>query len=59
MSTAEVPTHLRENPLELARQQLRRVGQTFAIDPNLINVLEKCKRSVEARRRAGFATTRR
>ena len=33
MSTAEVPTHLRENPLELARQQLRRVGQTFAIDP--------------------------
>ena len=47
MSTAEVPTHLRENPLELARQQLRRVGQTFAIDPNLINVLEKCKKSVE------------
>ena len=47
MSTAEVPTHLRENPLELARQQLRRVGETFAIDPNLINVLEKCKKSVE------------
>ena len=47
MSTAEVPTHLRENPLELARQQLRRVGQTFAIDPNLINVLEKCKKAVE------------
>ena len=47
MSTAEAPTHLRENPLELARQQLRRVGRTFAIDPNLINVLEKCKKSVE------------
>ena len=47
MSTAEAPTHLRENPLELARQQLRRVGQTFAIDPNLINVLEKCKKAVE------------
>ncbi|MEO5575915.1 MAG: Glu/Leu/Phe/Val dehydrogenase [Gaiellaceae bacterium] len=47
MSTAEVPTHLRENPLELARQQLRRVGQTFGIDPNLIRVLEKCKKSVE------------
>jgi len=47
MSTAEAPTHLRENPLELARQQLRRVGQIFAIDPNLINVLEKCKKSVE------------
>ena len=47
MSTAEAPTHLRENPLELARQQLRRVGETFAIDPNLISVLEKCKKSVE------------
>ncbi|MDQ3067411.1 MAG: Glu/Leu/Phe/Val dehydrogenase [Actinomycetota bacterium] len=47
MSTAEAPTHLIENPLELARQQLRRVGTTFGIDPNLINVLEKCKKSVE------------
>src|SRR5215207_5375728 len=47
MSTAEAPTHLRENPLELAREQLRKVGDTFAIDPNLIRVLEKCKKSVE------------
>src|SRR5215218_4408981 len=47
MSTAEAPTHLRQNPLELARQQLRRVGQTFGIDPNLIRVLAKCKKSVE------------
>ena len=47
MSTAEAPTHLRENPLELAREQLRRVGDTFAIDPNLIRVLEKCKKAVE------------
>jgi glutamate dehydrogenase (NAD(P)+) len=47
MATAEAPTHLRENPLVLARQQLRRVGETFGIDPNLINVLEKCKKSVE------------
>ena len=47
MTTAEVPTHLRENPYEIARQQLRRVGETFAIDPNLINVLERCKKSVE------------
>src|SRR5215204_2469549 len=47
MSTAEAPTHLRENPLALARQTLRRVGQTFGIDPNLIRVLEKCKKSVE------------
>jgi glutamate dehydrogenase (NAD(P)+) len=47
MTTAEVPTHLRENPYEIAREQLRRVGTTFAIDPNLINVLERCKKSVE------------
>ena len=47
MSTAEAPTHLRENPLALAREQLRRVGDTFGIDPNLIRVLEKCKKSVE------------
>ncbi|HUQ21801.1 MAG TPA: Glu/Leu/Phe/Val dehydrogenase [Gaiellaceae bacterium] len=47
MTTAEAPTHLRENPYALARQQLRRVGETFGIDPNLINVLERCKKSVE------------
>jgi glutamate dehydrogenase (NAD(P)+) len=47
MSTAEAPSHLRENPLALARQQLRRVGETFGIDANLIRVLEKCKKSVE------------
>ena len=47
MTTAEAPTHLRENPLELARQQLRSVGETFGIDPNLISVLEKCKKAVE------------
>ena len=47
MTTAEAPTHLRENPYAIAREQLRRVGETFAIDPNLINVLERCKKSVE------------
>ena len=47
MTTAEMPTHLRENPYAIAREQLRRVGKTFAIDPNLINVLERCKKSVE------------
>ncbi len=47
MTTAEVPTHLRENPYAIAREQLRRVGETFAIDPNLIQVLERCKKSVE------------
>jgi len=48
MTTTEATTsHLRENPYELARQQLRQVGEIFAIDPNLINVLEQCKKSVE------------
>jgi glutamate dehydrogenase (NAD(P)+) len=47
MTTAETPTHLRENPYEIARQQLRLVGETFGIDANLINVLASCKKAVE------------
>jgi glutamate dehydrogenase (NAD(P)+) len=47
MTTAEAPTHLRENPYDIARRQLQRVGETFGIDRNLINVLERCKKSVE------------
>src|ERR671915_186495 len=45
MST--IVSHLVENPYDLARQQLRKVGETFALDPNLINILEGCKKSVE------------
>jgi glutamate dehydrogenase (NAD(P)+) len=40
-------THLRENPFELAREQLRRVASTFQIDPNLVSVLGECKKAVE------------
>jgi glutamate dehydrogenase (NAD(P)+) len=47
MTTAEAPSHLRENPFELAKAQLRRVGEVFAIDPNLIRVLSQCKKGVE------------
>ena len=47
MSSAETVTHLRENPYELAKSQLRRVGQIFALDPNLIRVLSKPKKAVE------------
>ena len=36
-------SHLRENPFELARLQLRRVATTFQIDPNLVEVLGRCK----------------
>ena len=47
MSAAEAASHLRENPYELAKSQLRRVGEVFAIDPNLIRVLSQCKKAVE------------
>ena len=48
MTITEAPaSHLRQNPYELARQQLRRVGEVFGIDPNLIGVLERCKKTVE------------
>ena len=43
----DVTTHLRENPFELAREQLRRVGDTFEIDPNLVAVLGECKKAIE------------
>ena len=47
MSAVETVSHLRENPFEIAREQLRRVGETFEIDQNLITVLGNCKKSVE------------
>jgi glutamate dehydrogenase (NAD(P)+) len=40
-------SHLRENPYEIAKSQLRRVGDSFGIDDNLINVLSQCKKAVE------------
>jgi glutamate dehydrogenase (NAD(P)+) len=39
-------THLAENPYAVARAQLHRVAETFGIDDRVVNVLEKCKRSV-------------
>jgi glutamate dehydrogenase (NAD(P)+) len=47
MTTAEAVSHLRENPFELAKSQLRKVGEVFALDPNLIRVLSQCKKAVE------------
>ena len=41
MTTLEVPeSHLRENPYDIAKEQLRRVAELFAVDPNLVNVEE-------------------
>ncbi len=46
-AAAPAPTHLRENPFALAQSQLRRVGETFSVDPNLIQILSYCKKGVE------------
>ncbi|HEY2938760.1 MAG TPA: Glu/Leu/Phe/Val dehydrogenase [Gaiellaceae bacterium] len=47
MTTVEAPqSHLRENPFEIAREQLRRVAEVFAIDQRLVNVLQECKKAV-------------
>jgi glutamate dehydrogenase (NAD(P)+) len=47
VTTAELTqTHLRENPFELAQEQLQRVARAFGIDQNLINVLRQCKKAV-------------
>jgi glutamate dehydrogenase (NAD(P)+) len=47
VTAIEVPvSHLRENPYEIAKEQLRRVAQQFAVDSNLVNVLQECKKAV-------------
>jgi glutamate dehydrogenase (NAD(P)+) len=47
VTTVAAPvSHLRENPFEIAQQQLYRVADTFKIDPNLISVLKECKKAV-------------
>jgi glutamate dehydrogenase (NAD(P)+) len=47
VTTVEAPeSHLRENPFEIAREQLRRVAEIFAIDQRLVNVLQECKKAV-------------
>ena len=47
MTTVDTTSHLRENPFELAREQLARVAGTFDIDPNLVSVLGRCKKAIE------------
>jgi glutamate dehydrogenase (NAD(P)+) len=47
VTTVEAPeSHLRENPFAIAREQLRRVAEVFAIDQRLVNVLQECKKAV-------------
>ncbi|MGE5689801.1 MAG: Glu/Leu/Phe/Val family dehydrogenase [Pseudomonadota bacterium] len=45
-TAAPAPTHLRENPYDLAKEQLRRVGRAFAINDDLVRVLSGCKKAV-------------
>jgi glutamate dehydrogenase (NAD(P)+) len=48
VTTVDAPTsHLRENPYEIARDQLQRVATVFDIDANLVRVLGQCKKAVE------------
>jgi glutamate dehydrogenase (NAD(P)+) len=47
LSAVETTTHLRENPFELAREQLARVAETFEINSNLVSVLGRCKKAIE------------
>jgi glutamate dehydrogenase (NAD(P)+) len=46
MTAVASETHLRENPLELARAQLRHVADTFGIDDRLVHVMQECKKAV-------------
>jgi glutamate dehydrogenase (NAD(P)+) len=46
MTAVASETHLRENPLEIARAQLRHVADTFDIDDRLVHVMQECKKSV-------------
>ena len=46
MTAVASETHLRENPLDLARVQLRHVADTFDIDDRLISVMQECKKAV-------------
>ena len=47
MTTLDAPvSHLRENPYEIAKLQLRNVAAKFDIDDDLVNVLSECKKAV-------------
>ena len=47
MATVERESHLRENPFQIAQQQLRNVAEAFDIDERLVNVLQETKKAVE------------
>jgi glutamate dehydrogenase (NAD(P)+) len=46
VATVTRTSHLKENPYEVARAQLRRVADIFGVDESLVRVLERCKKCV-------------
>lgn len=42
-----IESHLRENPYDIARDQLRRVAERFDIEPGMVELLGAIKKSVE------------
>ena len=46
MATVTRTSHLKQNPYDVAREQLRRVAGTFGVDESLVRVLERCKKAV-------------
>ena len=46
MATLTRTSHLKENPYEVARTQLRQVAAAFDVDDSLVRVLERCKKAV-------------
>jgi glutamate dehydrogenase (NAD(P)+) len=46
VATVTRGTHLKENPYEVARAQLRAVADTFGFEDSLVRVLERCKKGV-------------
>ncbi|HEU4448571.1 MAG TPA: Glu/Leu/Phe/Val dehydrogenase [Gaiellaceae bacterium] len=43
---AAPPTHLKEDPWEMARSQLRRVADLVGLDEDMLGVLSECKKAV-------------
>ena len=43
---ASTPSHLKEDPWEMARSQLRRAAELIDLDEAMLNVLSECKKAV-------------
>ena len=47
MTTVEAPSsHLKENPWEMARSQLRQTASQIGMEDSMLNVLLECKKAV-------------